>query len=280
MAIDLHVHTTASDGTLSPTAVVQYAKNRGLEAIAVTDHDTVQGLAEAAAAGLSAGFEVVPGVEISAEFSGGALHILGYYIDFNDSSLIQRLSVLQNARAERNPKIVRKLQSLGFSISFDEVEQEAGGGLVGRPHFAQVLLKKGCVKSLQEAFDKFLKKGAPAYEEKFRFPTQEAISMIIDAGGIPVLGHPVTLNCNGEQLEAKVKEWKKQGLQGIEVYYSDHNAAQTRQYETLARTCGLIPTGGSDFHGRMIKGIELGIGKGNLDIPYSILQELKQKKFN
>lgn len=280
MAIDLHVHTTASDGTLSPTAVVQYAKNRGLEAIAVTDHDTVQGLAEAAAAGLSAGFEVVPGVEISAEFSGGALHILGYYIDFNDSSLIQRLSVLQNARAERNPKIVRKLQSLGFSISFDEVEQEAGGGLVGRPHFAQVLLKKGCVKSLQEAFDKFLKKGAPAYEEKFRFPPQEAISMIIDAGGIPVLGHPVTLNCNGEQLEAKVKEWKKQGLQGIEVYYSDHNAAQTRQYETLARTCGLIPTGGSDFHGSMIKGIELGIGKGNLDIPYSILQELKQKKFN
>jgi hypothetical protein len=280
MAIDLHVHTTASDGTLSPTAVVQYAKNRGLEAIAVTDHDTVEGLAEAVAAGLSVGFEVVPGVEISAEFPSGALHILGYYIDFNDSSLLQRLSVLQNARAERNPKIVRKLQSLGFSISFDEVVQEAGGGLVGRPHFAQVLLKKGCVKSLQEAFDKFLKKGAPAYEEKFRFPPQEAISMIVDAGGIPVLGHPVTLNCNGQQLEAKVKEWKKQGLQGIEVYYSDHDAAQTRQYETLARICGLIPTGGSDFHGSMIKGIELGIGKGNLAIPYSILQELKQKKFN
>jgi len=280
MAIDLHVHTTASDGTLSPTAVVQYAKNRGLEAIAVTDHDTVEGLAEAVAAGLSVGFEVVPGVEISAEFPAGALHILGYYIDFNDSSLLQRLSVLQNARAERNPKIVRKLQSLGFSISFDEVVQEAGGGLVGRPHFAQVLLKKGCVKSLQEAFDKFLKKGAPAYEEKFRFPPEEAISMIVDAGGIPVLGHPVTLNCNGQQLEAKVKEWKKQGLQGIEVYYSDHDAAQTRQYEMLARTCGLIPTGGSDFHGSMIKGIELGIGKGNLDIPYSILQELKQKKFN
>ncbi len=279
MAIDLHVHTTASDGTLSPAAVVCYAQNRGLEAIAVTDHDTVAGLAEAVAAGSQLGFEVVPGVEISAEFPSGALHILGYYIDFTNASLLHRLSVLQNARAERNPKIVCKLQALGVDISFEEVVQEAGGGLVGRPHFAQVLLKKGYVKSLQEAFDKFLKKGAPAYEEKFRFPPKEALSMILDAGGIPVLGHPVTLHCNGDQLAAQVREWKQQGLQGIEVYYSDHDAAQTGQYLTLARTCGLIATGGSDFHGSMIKGIELGIGRGNLDIPYRILQELKQKKF-
>jgi predicted metal-dependent phosphoesterase TrpH len=279
MAIDLHVHTTASDGTLSPANLVQYAKTRGLEAIAVTDHDTVEGLDEAVAEGNAIGFEVVPGVEISADYAGGALHILGYYLDFKSSALLKRLAVLQDARAERNPKIVHKLQALGFSISFAEIEQEAGSGLVGRPHFAQVLLKKGYVKSVQEAFDKYLKKGAAAYEDKFRFPIPEAISMIVDAGGIPVLGHPVTLNCNGAQLEAKIKDWKAGGLQGIEVYYSDHDAALTSQYAALARRHGLIPTGGSDFHGSMIKGIELGIGKGNLNIPYSVLQELKQKKF-
>jgi predicted metal-dependent phosphoesterase TrpH len=279
MAIDLHVHTTASDGTLSPAAVVQYAETRGLEAIAVTDHDTVEGLDEAVAEGSTAGFEVVPGVEISADYPGAALHVLGYYLDYKNSALLKRLAVLQHARAERNPKIVRKLQALGFAISFAEVEQEAGSGLVGRPHFAQVMLKKGYVKSMQEAFDKYLKKGAAAYEEKFRFPVREAISMIANAGGIPVLGHPVTLNCNGAQLEANIKAWKESGLQGIEVYYSDHDAALTNQYAALARSYGLIPTGGSDFHGSMIKGIELGIGKGNLHIPYSVLQELKQKKF-
>jgi len=278
MAIDLHVHTMASDGTLSPANLVQYAKARGLEAIAVTDHDTVEGLDEAVAEGSTAGFEVVPGVEISADYAEGALHILGYYLDFKSSALLNRLAVLQDARAERNPKIVRKLQALGFSISFAEVEQEAGSGLVGRPHFAQVLLKKGYVKSMQEAFDKYLKKGAAAYEEKFRFPVPEALGMIADAGGIPVLGHPVTLKCNGAQLEAKIKAWKDGGLQGIEVYYSDHDAALTKQYAALARRHGLIPTGGSDFHGSMIKGIELGIGKGNLNIPYSVLQELKHKK--
>ena len=279
MAIDLHVHTRASDGTLSPANLVQYAKTRGLEAIAVTDHDTVEGLDEAVVEGNATGFEVVPGVEISADYAGGALHILGYYLDFKSGALLKRLAVLQDARAERNPKIVRKLQALGFSISFAEIEQEAGSGLVGRPHFAQVLLKKGYVKSMQEAFDKYLKKGAAAYEDKFRFPIPEAINMIADAGGIPVLGHPVTLNCNGLQLEANIKAWKRIGLQGIEVYYSDHDAALTSQYAALARRYGLIPTGGSDFHGSMIKGIELGIGKGNLNIPYSVLQELKQIKF-
>jgi predicted metal-dependent phosphoesterase TrpH len=279
MAIDLHVHTMASDGTLSPADLVLYANARGLEAIAVTDHDTVEGLDEAVAEGITTGLEVVPGVEISADYPAGALHILGYYLDFKSSALLKRLAVLQDARAERNPKIVRKLQALGFAISFAEIEQEAGSGLVGRPHFAQVLLKKGYVKSMQEAFDKYLKKGAAAYEEKFRFPVAEAISMITDAGGIPVLGHPVTLNCNGLQLEANIKAWKEIGLQGIEVYYSDHDAAQTSGYAALARRYGLIPTGGSDFHGSMIKGIELGVGKGNLNIPYSVLQELKQEKF-
>jgi hypothetical protein len=248
---------------------VQYAKDKGLEAVAVTDHDTVEGLDEAVATGSSAGVEVVPGVEISADFPAGSLHILGYFFDFKSSLLLKRLAVLQDARAERNPKIVRKLQALGFAISFAEVEQEAGSGLVGRPHFAQVLLKKGYVKNMQEAFDKYLKKGAAAYEEKFRFPIPEAISMIADAGGIPVLGHPVTLSCNGSQLETNIKAWKQLGLQGIEVYYSDHDAAQTGQYAALARKYGLIATGGSDFHGGV-----MGNGMGSVDVPWAVWEGL------
>ncbi len=279
MSIDLHTHTTASDGTLSPADLVSYAQTKHLEALAVTDHDTVEGIEEAVAAAEHSGLELVPGVEISAEFPQGTLHILGYYIDYRNSSLHKSLGVLQDARAERNPKIVLNLQALGINISYEEIVQEAGTGLVGRPHFAQVLLKKGYVKSVQEAFDRYLKKGSPAYEEKFRFPIKDAISMIADAGGIPVLSHPFTLNCNGQQLEYQVKTWLGLGLQGIEVYYSEHDSMQTKQYTELARRYKLAITGGSDFHGQTVRGIDLGTGKGNLTIPYSVLEGLKQKKF-
>ena len=246
--------------------------------MAITDHDTVEGLAEAAAEAVRTGFEMVPGVEISAEYPRGTLHILGYYIDFNRPAFLQQLSVLQAARADRNPRIVRRLQELGLDVTYEEIVAEAGSGLVGRPHFAQVLVKKGYVKDPQQAFDRFLKKGAPAYEEKFRFPAKEAIRMIAQAGGIPVLGHPVTLNCNNLQLETEVKAWKDFGLQGLEVYYSEHDQIQTRLYEELARRYNLATTGGSDFHGTMIKGMDLGSGRGNLNIPYAVLEGLKKKK--
>jgi 3',5'-nucleoside bisphosphate phosphatase len=278
MAIDLHTHSTASDGTLSPAALVDYALTKGLEALAITDHDTVEGLAEASAEAARTGFEVVPGVEISAQYPQGTLHILGYYIDFNNTAFLAQLSVLQDARAERNPKIVAKLQSLGLDITFEEIEHVAGTGLVGRPHFAQVLVNKGYVKDAQQAFDRYLKKGSPAYEEKFRFPVNDAIRMIVQAGGIPVLGHPVTLNCSNLQLEAEIAAWKGMGLQGLEVYYPEHDAVQTRLYAELARRHDLVATGGSDFHGNMIKGVELGSGRGSLNIPYRVLEQLKKKK--
>jgi len=280
MAIDLHTHSTASDGTLSPAALIGYARTKGLEALAITDHDTVEGLAEALAEAAKTGFEVVPGVEISAQYPRGTLHILGYYMDFTGAAFLKQLSVLQDARADRNPKIVAKLQAQGLDITFEEIEQEAGSGLVGRPHFAQVLVKKGYVKDPQQAFDRYLKKGAAAYEEKFRFPVKDAIRMIAEAGGIPVLSHPVTLNCNNLQLETEVKAWRDFGLQGIEAYYSEHDQLQTRLYEELARRYQLVTTGGSDFHGNMIKGIELGSGRGNLNIPYSVLEGLKKKKLS
>jgi predicted metal-dependent phosphoesterase TrpH len=279
MSIDLHLHTTASDGTLSPTEIVRYAKQKRLEAIAITDHDTVEGVEEALLASKENGIEVVPGIEISAEYPNGTLHILGYYIDCKDKTFLEKLAVLQKARSERNPRIARKLQELGLDIGYEEVQQEAGTGQVGRPHFAQVLVKKGFVHNIQEAFEKYLKKGASAYTDKFRFQVQDAITNILDSGGIPVLSHPFTLNCRDEQeLTVLIERWMDFGLQGIEVYYSEHNASQTRLYEKIADQYNLLTTGGSDFHGNNIQGIDLGSGRKNLDIPYTILDRLKVKK--
>jgi len=276
--IDLHIHTTASDGTLSPAALVALAKEKKLEAIAVTDHDTVDGVAEALAAGAAAGLEVVPGIEISAEHTGGTLHILGYYIDCADSRFLANIAVLQKARADRNPTIIKKLQQLGMRIELDDVIAEAGNGQVGRPHFAQALLKKGYVKTTREAFDRYLAKGAAAYCDKFRFPPDEAIAHIKSAGGIPVLGHPSSLNCPSiAELEALLATMVDWGIMGIEVYYSDHNGEQTNLYTELARKHNLLTTGGSDFHGQAIKGVCLGSGRGNLNIPYACLAAMKKR---
>jgi len=275
--IDLHTHSTASDGTMSPAALAAYAREKKLEALALTDHDTVEGLAEALAAGAQNGLEVVPGIEISAEYPDSALHILGYYIDSTSPAFLKNISVLQQARADRNPGIVKKLQALGLQIEYDEIIAEAGGGQVGRPHFAQVLIKKGYVKTPKEAFDRYLAKGAPAYSDKFRFPPGEAIGHIRNAGGIPVLGHPSTLNLPGiRELESFVGAMVDHGLMGIEVYYSDHSASQIKVYEGIAQKFGLLITGGSDFHGYSIKGIDLGTGRGNLQVPYACLEGLKK----
>lgn len=277
--IDLHTHSTASDGQLSPAALVSCAKKKGLEALALTDHDTVEGLVEAMAAGEQAGLEVLPGIEVSADWPESTLHILGYYVDYTDGRFLEQLTVLQDARNRRNPEIIKKLRGLGCDITLEEVRAEAITGQVGRPHIAQVLLQKGFVKSSQEAFDRFLKKGAAAYVEKFRFQPREAISMIRAAGGIPVLAHPNTLGCrNSAQLDAFVVDMKSSGLMGIEVFYSEHAPHETRLYQDIARRHRLLMTGGSDFHGAYIKGIELGTGKNNLAVPYSLVADLKQAR--
>ncbi|MCX8044158.1 MAG: PHP domain-containing protein [Desulfobacterota bacterium] len=275
--IDLHTHTTASDGSLTPTELVRLAVGKKLEALAVTDHDTIDGITEALTAGTHHGLDVVPGIEISAEYSGGTLHILGYYIDIDNKQFCTKIAELQRARADRNPKIVKKLQALGMSIEMEDVVAEAGGGQIGRPHFAQALLKKGYVRSAREAFERFLAKGAAAYCEKFRFQPHDAIACITDAGGIAVLGHPSSLNCPDQvSLEAAVQAMVDMGIRGIEAFYSDHTAEQTRHYIALARKYHLLITGGSDFHGHAINGICLGTGRGNLNIPYECLAALKQ----
>src|SRR5512139_1020520 len=191
--IDLHLHTTASDGVMTPSEIVNYAKNKGLLAIAITDHDTIEGLEEGLLEGKRIGLEVIPGIEISAEHSPGSMHLLGFLIDIRHPIIKERLEYLQRARAERNPRMVEKLNKLGINITFDEVLKASGGGQVGRPHFAQVLLEKGYVRSFQEAFDRFLRKGAQAYVDKVRFTPEEALYFINEAKGVAVLAHPNTL---------------------------------------------------------------------------------------
>jgi predicted metal-dependent phosphoesterase TrpH len=274
--IDLHLHTTASDGVMTPSEIVNYAKNKGLVAIAITDHDTIEGLEEGLLEGQRVGLEVIPGVEISAEHSSGSMHLLGFFIDIRHPVLKERLEYLQRARAERNPRMVEKLNKLGIDITFDEVLKASGGGQVGRPHFAQVLLEKGYVRSFQEAFDRFLKKGASAYVEKMRFSAEESIHFINEANGVAVLAHPNTLQLNGySELENLIIRLVKKGLRGIEAYYPEHSALEVAQYKTLAERHGLLVTGGTDYHGIEKNGLDIGIGRGEMKLPYSIVENLK-----
>ena len=274
--IDLHLHTTASDGVLSPSEIVRYAKTKGLQAIAITDHDTIEGLEEGISEGERIGFEVIPGIEISAEHSPGSMHILGFFLDIHHLLLNERLAYLQKARAERNPKIVQKLNRLGIDITFDEVLKASGGGQVGRPHFANVLLQKKYVRSFQEAFDRFLKKGASAYVDKLRFTSKEAIHFINEAKGVAVLAHPNTLGMNGySELEKLILRLVQEGLRGIEVYYPEHSSSEVAQYKTIAERHGLLATGGTDYHGIEKNGLDIGVGRGEMKIPYSMVEDLK-----
>ncbi len=276
--IDLHVHTNASDGTLSPAATVRHARGKGLSAVAITDHDTVEGVAEAFEAGVDLGIEVVPGIEISAEHHLGTLHVLGYYIRHDDQRLRERIAVLQQARNERNPRIIERLRELGCAISLEQVEQEAETGQVGRPHFAKVMVQQGFVRSVREAFQRYLKKGARAYVDKYRFAPDVAIGCIRDAGGAAVLAHPAIIGCSSAVLQELVAELTGYGLQGIEVYYPEHSSRQQQLYKSLVRRFDLVETGGSDFHGPNVNGIEIGTGRGSLYVPDELLQVLKERR--
>lgn len=275
--IDLHTHSTASDGSMKPKDLVRYASDKGLKAIALTDHDTVEGIASAVEEGKKTGFEVIPGVEISADFNG-EMHILGFYIDFERPELDNTLEMLKDFREKRNPEIVKKLNKLGMDITMVEVEQEVGGEVTGRVHIARVLKKKGYVKSIDDAFAKLLAAGRPAYTSREKLSPQEAISTITGAGGVAVLAHPVFLGIDYRKLDVLLGELKEMGLKGVEAYYSNHTKNDTGKILRLALKHGLLVTGGSDFHGANKPEIEIGIGKGNLKIEYDLLEKLKRAR--
>ena len=274
--IDLHIHSNASDGSLPPLEVVRLAKGRGLTAIALTDHDTIDGLVEAVEAGEESGVEVIPGVEISARHPGGSMHILGYFLEYRDKLLAQRLAVLKQARKDRNPQIIAKLNDLGIPLKMEQVERISGRGQMGRPHIARALYEGGYVRSLQEAFDIYLGNQGKAYVGKFRFPPEEAIEMIREAKGVPVLSHPFTLGPRSrEDLKGLLQELKSLGMAGIEVYYPEHSPEQEALYLGLARELGLLVTGGSDFHGDNKPEVDLGRINCQKKLTYDLVDALK-----
>jgi predicted metal-dependent phosphoesterase TrpH len=262
--VDLHTHSTASDGTLAPAALVRMAAEKGLTALALTDHDTIAGVTEAAAAAQKAGIDFLPGIEISAEFPRpGTMHLLGYGIDPNSQILTNLTTTLLAGRDNRNPQIVQKLNELGMKVTMQEWHDEAKGSVLGRPQLAAILLRKGYVSSIKQAFDRFIGQGAPAYFDKERLLPKQAIQMILDSGGIPVLAHPWQLRYeNDAQLERIVRDLIDLGLAGIEVIHSDHDALKIKQYMELAQRFGLLKTGGSDFHGTNKPHVQLGVANG------------------
>ena len=275
--IDLHVHSTFSDGSDTPEELVRIATEGGLSALSLTDHDTTAGLARFAAACDEFALRGIPGVEVSAELSPGTLHMLGYFIVAGHEQLEDTLRRVRAGRSKRNDGIFRKLEELGFPLTREEVEAYAGDEVVGRPHFAQAMLARGYASSKEEVFEKYLAKGKPAYVDRWRPQPEESIAVIRAAGGVPVLGHPFTLRMSSNALRAFVRTLADAGLGGIEVYYPEHRPAQVREYLQLAKHFDLVPTGGSDYHGNITPDIRLGRGFGSLDVPEDAVTELQNR---
>ena len=244
--IDLHIHTSASDGRFSPEEIVRRAAKAGLSVIAITDHDNVDGIAPAlAAAAAFPQLRVIPGVEISSDVTGGEAHVLGYCLDYTSRELLTALERMRNSRVTRARKMVARLAELGLPVDWERVLEFAGEGSVGRPHIAQALLEKGHVGSLADAFDGYIGRNAPAYVGRDKMTPTEVVELILAAGGLPVLAHPMTV----PDPEAMIGELQASGLIGIEVYYAGHSTATVKRLAALAARTGLIPTGGSDYHG-------------------------------
>jgi predicted metal-dependent phosphoesterase TrpH len=274
--IDLHLHTTHSDGSLNPADVLALAQKAGVTALAITDHDIMDGLPEAIAAGARLGIEVLPGVEISSFDGKGELHILGYGLNWRDEMLEQRLASLRASRHRRNPLIIEQLRALGLELTYDEVKALAGTESVGRPHIARILMEKGYVSSAKEAFDRYLAEGRPGYVARELPTPSEAISWIREAHGVAVLAHPIWVKESDDALPAFVRGLKDNGLGGIEVHYSTHTKQQTARFLDLAKRFDLLVTGGSDFHGLTKPDIEVGTGRGSLKVPERLLAPLKE----
>ncbi|MBU0713638.1 PHP domain-containing protein [bacterium] len=256
---DLHTHSNASDGSYSPGDLVKLAAESGVTTLALTDHDTVSGVVEAVVAGKKFGVTVIPGVEISIDFAPGAMHICGYYLDIDNPELQAGLNFVQVARRNRNPRIIEKLKVLGLNITLDEVKAAAGPDQLGRPHFAKVLVQKGYANDTQEAFNKYLAKGAPAYMDKQRLPLAQAVAMIKAAGGVAVLAHPVQLRLETmADYLTKFKELKAAGVEGIEAFNSYQSEAENQQLYRITKELDMLITAGSDFHGEIKPKVKLG----------------------
>ncbi len=271
--IDLHIHTTASDGTFTPTEVVNYALKKKLKAIAITDHDSVNGIGEALIAAQKTKLEVIPGIEFSTELNEESIHVLGLFINYKNKELLSLSNEITNAREIRAGKMIEKINALnkGPELTLEEVKN-AAKGLIGRPHIAEVMIKKGYGTEINEIFDKFISRGAPCYVPRFKLTPQEAIEYLIKFNAIPIIAHPGYITAKFD-LEIFFSELKEVGLGGIEVYYPSHSKKQIKYFKHLAKKLDLLISGGSDCHGKLNSGPFI----GTLDIHYDVLQKMKNR---
>lgn len=277
--IDLHVHTTASDGTMSPKEVVSLATMLGLKAIALTDHDTMAGLQEAGEAAELMGISVVPGIEISSEYQGKEVHVLGYFLDPEAQKLKDYIQWVGQSRKTRNEKILEKLQKKGYDITLEQLEEKFPGATLGRPHIAQRLVELGAVSSVKEAFRRYLDTGRSCYVPRQYIPFADGVKLIRDCGGVAVLAHPLQYGYGKAELEALVKTAVEAKVTGMEILYTGYTQGDIQKLYDLAEKYTLLPTGGSDFHGDNKPGVQLGSGDGKLAVPAYMLAMLAMSQY-
>jgi len=274
--IDLHCHSTFSDGTNTPEELVALAEAAGLTALALTDHDTTDGLERFINAGKNSSVETLRGIELSAEYGETPLHILGYGFDPSNATLQEALEWVREGRAARNFQIVEKLNTLGYDLTFEDVRRHSADDLVGRPHFAAALIEKGHFKHKNKVFRQLLGKNCAAYVDRRRLKPAECLDVIRAAGGVSVVARPGQMRLTRNKLRRLIKKLKEQGLDGLEVWHSSHPPHQVKAFGQICKEFDLVATGGTDFHGALTPDLSLGTGFGNLSVPDEVLEKLRQ----
>jgi len=276
MAVDLHSHSTASDGSEKPAALVEQALEVGLKALALTDHDTQDGIFDARAAVGGADLELIPGTELSLEYDEGGMHLVVLWLEPGPGPLQDRLEELRHGREQRNELMAQRLTELGMPVTADEILLEGGPGSIGRPHIAAVMMRKGYVETIEEAFELWLTSGRPAYIGRPRLTPEDAIQLARRSGGVPILAHPHTLGINrADEMTDLLTRLILAGLVGLEAFCAGYRRHEREGYADLARRFGLVPAGGSDFHGAYKPGLSLGTGYGDLVVPDALVDELR-----
>lgn len=273
--VDLHVHSTESDGTLTPEDLVAEAKKVGLAAFALTDHDTCQGVGKAMPCAASAGIELISGIELSTDYHGKEVHIVGLYIDIENEQLLKKTAEYRKCRSERNALMVEALRKEGLSITMEELVAENPDCVITRANIARFLYEHGQIKSVREAFDRYIGDHCKCYVGRLKVASTDAVRLIKEAGGTAILAHPLLYGLSNTNLQKMIDELKPVGLDGLEAIYSTYTTGEEQQMKRLARENGLLISGGSDFHGSNKPDIALGRGRGHLYIPYSVLETIK-----
>ena len=279
-AVDLHTHSNKSDGTLTPAQLVALALEKNLAALALTDHDTTDGIAEAVAAARDTGLEVIPGIELSTEYEGRDIHIVGLYLDYGMEGFQERIHAFADARDLRNQKMCEKLCAAGIPVPYEALQKECGEAVVTRAHFARYMLRHGLIGTLKEAFDKYIGDECPYFVPREKITPHMAVQFLLSVHAVPVLAHPMQYRMTPQELETLVASLQKEGLLGIEVWYCTHTPQQSAALAQLARKYGLLESGGSDFHGSNKPVLELGTGYGGLFVPETLLTAMKHRLHN